>query len=107
MDNERLVKLLSCTEQFNNFKEFAEDNSVGIRYLDNKRQSEKLTTKNNSAKLNQFKADEECEDWIPQDAFKIAHEFRNKCAGQISVPLMNQFLGDINKIWKAREEKKI
>ena len=43
------------------------------------------------------------EDWIPEDAFKVAHDFRNKCAGQVSKPLMNQFLKDLNKCWKARE----
>jgi hypothetical protein len=45
------------------------------------------------------------EDWIPEDAFKVAHEFRNKCVGQVSVSLMNQFLKDLNKIWKGREQK--
>lgn len=47
------------------------------------------------------------EDWIPEDAFKVAHDFRNKCAGQVSPALMNQFLKDLNKIWKAREQKQI
>ena len=47
------------------------------------------------------------EDWIPEDAFKVAHEFRNKCAGQVSASLMNTFLKDMNKIWKAREQKQI
>jgi hypothetical protein len=28
-----------------------------------------------------FKAGEEKEDWIPEEAFKVAHNFRNKCAG--------------------------
>jgi hypothetical protein len=47
------------------------------------------------------------EDWIPTDAFKVAHDFRNRCAGQVSAPLMNQFLRDLNKVWKAREDKQI
>lgn len=38
MDNERLVKLLACTEQFKNFQDFATDNSLGVRCLDNKRE---------------------------------------------------------------------
>jgi len=28
-----------------------------------------------------FKANEEVEDWMPEEAFKVAHEFRNKHAG--------------------------
>ena len=47
------------------------------------------------------------EDWIPEEAFKVAHDFRNKCAGQVSKSLMNQFLRDINKVWKNREDKQI
>ncbi len=37
----------------------------------------------------------------------MAHDFRNKCAAQISPALMNTFLKDLNKIWKAREDKQI
>lgn len=33
---------------------------------------------------NFYKDSNECEDWIPDEAFKIAHDFRNKCASQIS-----------------------
>ena len=33
--------------------------------------------------------DQEKEDWIPEDAYKIAHDFRNKCASNISKPMMN------------------
>ena len=50
---------------------------------------------------------EEMEDWIPTAPFKVPHDYRNKCAGQVSAPLMNQFLRDLNKIWKAREDKQI
>jgi hypothetical protein len=32
--------------------------------------------------LKDFK--EEAEDWIPEEAFKVAHDFRNKCASSIS-----------------------
>jgi hypothetical protein len=31
--------------------------------------------------LKTLKEDEEMEDWIPEEAFKVAHDFRNKCAG--------------------------
>ena len=29
------------------------------------------------------------EDWIPEEAFKVAHDFRNRCAAQVSKSLMN------------------
>jgi hypothetical protein len=50
-------------------------------------------------------SNEEKEDWIPEDAYKIAHDFRNKCASNISKAMMNTLLTDLNKIWRQREEK--
>ena len=42
---------------------------------------------------------------MPPEAFKVAHDFRNKCASQVSASLMNQLLNDLNKIWREREQK--
>ena len=47
------------------------------------------------------------EDWIPEEAFKVAHDFRNRCASQVSQALMNQLLTDLNAIWRDREKKRI
>jgi hypothetical protein len=47
----------------------------------------------------------ESDDWIPEEAYKVAHDFRNKCAANISKALMNTLLSDLNKIWRAREKK--
>ena len=49
----------------------------------------------------------EKEDWIPEDAYKIAHDFRNKCAANISKAMMNTMLTDLNKVWRQREDKQI
>lgn len=49
----------------------------------------------------------EKEDWIPEDAYKIAHDFRNKCASTVSKAMMNQMLTDLNKVWRQREDKQI
>ena len=34
--------------------------------------------------LKDFVAREEIEDWIPEEAYKVAHDFRNKCAANVS-----------------------
>ena len=47
----------------------------------------------------------EKEDWIPEEAYKVAHDFRNKCASNISKAMMNTLLTDLDKIWRAREKK--
>ena len=52
-------------------------------------------------------ADIEKEDWIPEDAYKVAHDFRNKCASNISKAMMNTLLTDLDKIWRAREKKQL
>lgn len=49
----------------------------------------------------------EKEDWIPEEAYRIAHDFRNKCASNVSKAMMNTMLTDLNKVWRAREEKQI
>jgi len=51
--------------------------------------------------------DTEKEDWIPEDAFKVAHDFRTKCASNVSKAMMNTMLSDLNKVWRAREQKQI
>ena len=81
MDNDRLIKLLATTKEFKNFGEFASDSGTSVRYLDPERQPASRCAVNFAAKLKDFAAGEEMEDWIPEDAFKVAHEFRNKCAG--------------------------
>ena len=106
-DNDRLVKLLASTKEFANFGEFAHESGAAVRYLDPERQPHSYKVTTNESKLKSFKAGEEIEDWMPEEAFKIAHDFRNKCAGQISTSLMNTFLKDMNKVWKEREDKQI
>ena len=114
LDNERLIKLLGATDQYSNFAELATDSGANIRCLDNKREpavksKAHPTAKSlkNGVKTKDFKAGEEFEEWIPEEAFKIAHNFRNKCASQIQPSLMNQFLTDLNKVWRAREQRQI
>ncbi len=52
-------------------------------------------------------AELEKEDWIPEEAYRVAHDFRNKCASNVSKAMMNTMLADLNKVWRAREEKQI
>ena len=49
--------------------------------------------------------DDGTDDWIPEEAFKAAHDFRNKCAANVSKALMNTLLHDLNRIWRVREKK--
>eukprot|EP00347_Sterkiella_histriomuscorum_P010297 403376845 len=112
-DNERLVAMLSQTKEFENFGRLAADSvsdgGVGIRFMNPDRQPEGTChyPKKQSKLKDFYKDSNECEDWIPDEAFKLAHDFRNKCASSISQSLMNQLLQDLNKVWRQREKKQV
>ena len=89
--------MLSKTEEFKDFATLAID-SGNVRFMNPVASATKSVIK---------EGDQEKEDWIPEDAYKIAHDFRNKCASNISKPMMNQLLTDLNKIWRQREDKQI
>ena len=114
-DNERLIAMLSQTKEFAHFGRLAQDSvsegGVGIRYLDPLRQpteDDKCHYPKPKDKLKSvFKDKNECEDWIPEEAYRLAHDFRNKCASSVSQSLMNQLLMDLNRVWRQREKKQL
>lgn len=89
--------MLAKTEQYREFAEAALD-SGSVRFMDPKAQPTQQEIK---------PAEIEKEDWIPEDAYKVAHDFRNKCASNISKAMMNTLLTDLDKIWRAREKKQL
>ena len=95
-DNERLVAMLSQTKEFEQFGRLAADSvsdgGVGIRYLNPDRSSDSCHYPKKKNTLKDYKDKYEADDWIPDEAFKVAHDFRNKCASQVSQTLMNQLL---------------
>lgn len=44
---------------------------------------------------------------MPQEAFTVAHEFRERHGNDLTPTLINQLLGDLNRIWRERERKQI
>lgn len=80
---------MASTKEFKNFAEFATDSGGNVRYLDPEKQPTTCHFPKYESKLKNLSENEEMEDWIPEEAFKVAHDFRNRCAGQVSAPLMN------------------
>lgn len=103
-ENARLLGLLAKTKEYGHFAEFAQDSGQGVRYMNGREEKAPSPTKSVRST-----AESETEDdsWIPEEAYKVAHDFRNKCAANVSKALMNTLLNDLNKIWKAREKKQI
>jgi len=96
-ENARLVKLLKSTQEYQHFAEFAEA-SAGIRYIpksDNcKGRQEKCPSKTS-----------ETEDWVPSEAWRLAHDFLAKHGSSgFKAVHINRLLEDINKIWRLREK---
>ncbi|OMJ85352.1 hypothetical protein SteCoe_13325 [Stentor coeruleus] len=90
-DNARLVALLKSTDEFSAFSDFAEA-SEGIRYMQ----------RGNKVKV---QVEEECDDWIPQESWKMVKDFLAKYGekGFKSVQI-NRLLEDLNSVWRRREK---
>lgn len=43
--------------------------------------------------------------WVPQEAYKFAHEFRLKFDGKLTESLIEHLLFELNKIWNDREKR--
>jgi len=94
--------MLGKTKEYAGFANFAQDSGSGVRYMDTE---EGKTTAATTIKHATIEEDDGSDDWIPEEAFKAAHDFRNKCAANVSKALMNTLLQDLKRIWRAREKK--
>ena len=45
--------------------------------------------------------------WVPEEAFKFAHEFRVKYNGELTDTLIEKLLFELNKIWSKKEQRSI
>jgi hypothetical protein len=45
------------------------------------------------------------DDWLPSEAYGLAHAFRERHGNDLTPQLINQLLGDLNRIWRERERK--
>lgn len=108
-DKNRLLMLLKSTKEYKDFSDFADDSGGNLRYL----QSEELAVskkKRGTGAKQQYnnesiKSDLEKQNWIPEEAYQLAHEVRFQTSGEISPKLMNKLLSSLNKIWRIREKE--
>mmetsp|Transcript_23640 Transcript_23640/g.23357 ORF Transcript_23640/g.23357 Transcript_23640/m.23357 type:complete len:107 (+) Transcript_23640:711-1031(+) len=89
MDNERLIQMLSQTQEFSKVGQLAKDCGSNVRFMNPDRQPTGCHYPKKQSQLKDYKPSDEMEDWIPEEAFKLAHDFRNKCASSVSQSLMN------------------
>ena len=94
-DNAKLLKLLKQTREYQDFANFVDDSGGNVKSVKSKpASSEQLF-------------DQEAEHWMPNEAYSLAHSFRDTHGNDVTPDLINQLLGDLNKIWREREKKQI
>ena len=85
--------MLSKTKEYAGFASFAQDSGTGVRYMDTEESKTTSSSSISSRKRENIgENDDGTDDWIPEEAFKAAHDFRNKCAANVSKALMNTLL---------------
>lgn len=95
-ENERMMKMLRQTKEFAEFSEFIEDSGGQVKCVTNATKNPNITRE---------LLDIESEHWMPQEAYNLAHTFRDQHGSDLTPALINQLLGDLNKIWRERERK--
>ena len=107
-DNDRLIKLLKTTKEYKGFAKFAEDNSGSVRYMNNTKRN-KCSVRKCPANKPTENTDPNAEDenWIPQEAFDVAYNFKFEHGGQLTDVLINKLLKALNSVWRERERRQI
>jgi len=77
-DQERMIQLLASTKEFSNFGKFAADSGKSVKFVSDGKSETVCHYPKPKSKLKTLKESEEVEDWIPEETFKVAHEFRSK-----------------------------
>jgi len=101
-DNERLISMLKSSGQHKEFAEFLEDNSGGAIKI-----PPKAPPKSKYGKRSQTVVSDVQEGWVPQDAYKLAHDILHKNKGNFTSATIDNLLSDLNKIWRERERKQV
>lgn len=100
-DNQRLLRLLKSTSEFNDFVNIDEGNKRFLPLPQEKSRGKSLST---SQKLT---SRSEEENWIPAEAYRVAEAFRQEQGLTLSQGQINQLLADLNNLWRERERRQI
>jgi len=88
-DNKRLMDMLRQTKEFQNFAGYVDDCGGNVR-----------TTAKQPANEDQIN-----DEWVPEQAYTAAHDFRKKYGSELTYDLVNVMLSDLNKIWHESVRK--
>ena len=97
-DNERLITMLKDKDQYKEFAEFFEDSGGAIKVL---------PPKTASSKKSKPATAESEQNWVPQDAYKLAHDYLHKHKGNFNSTVVDTLITELNKIWRERERNHV
>jgi len=119
-DNQRLVKMLKTTKEYQEFADFADDNSGSIRFFKDSLKQTNVDSTYKRLNAGQSASEsviqrlcvqesqlDEKEMWMPNDAFKFAKEFRRTYNGELTDALLDKLLFELNRIWSKRENQRV
>ena len=109
--------MLRTTEEYKDFADFGDDAGGSVRFLSGAIKQSKVDAKvgrsgtpnghtRHCAYYEQCLIDEK-ELWIPRDAFKFMQEFRQNYKGELTDPLVEKLLFELNRIWSRREQQRV
>ena len=100
-DNQRLMRLLKSTSEFNDFVTIEEGNKRFLPLPQDRSRGKSLST---SQKLT---SRSEEENWIPAEAYRVAETFRQEQGLALSLAQLNQLLAELNNVWRERERRQV
>lgn len=100
-DNQRLMRLLKSTSEFNDFVTIEEGNKRFLPLPQDRSRGKSLST---SQKLT---SRSEEENWIPAEAYRVAEAFRQEQGLALSLAQLNQLLAELNNVWRERERRQV
>ena len=111
-DNMRLLQMLKTTEEFKNFAYLNETIPGGVKLIKDNDEQKKINSvvsfklKDKSVIQKSQENIKDNQSYIPNEAYDLAVQFKNKYNGELNDNLINELLSSINKIYKTREKKR-
>lgn len=98
-EKQHLLQLIRTSPQLRELGEYSED-SRGMRYLPRPGKCSRKGCPGSGTTW-------ECEDWVPQDVYRLAEDFLLKHQGHIDSSEVKELVQNMNSAWRTRELNRI
>jgi len=98
-EKQHLLQLIRTSPQLRELSEYSED-SRGMRYLPRPGKCSRKGCPGAGATW-------ECEDWVPQDVYRLAEDFLLKHQGHLDSTELKELVQNMNSAWRSRELNRI